>query len=383
MSLYVLKFGGSSVATPARINHVAEIVSNVISHGNRAVVVTSAMQGTTDRLIELTKSFSETVFNREYDAVISAGEQVAAGLLAMALNSIGIPAKSLNAWQIPINAINNHSNAEIQKVNKQKILEEVDKGMVPVITGFQGISDDLDIYTIGRGGSDATACAVANSIDADECLIYTDVAGVYSADPRIVLDAKQLQEVSYDDMIALATWGAKVLQAKSTLIAKRYSVNLKVLSSFSNERGTRVSNTTQYINSNNVTGIAHSLGFALCSIIKQSDYEKSLELTKHFNTINFDTHFLFPKFSQSDLKSILEKNSIEFQIDNNIGTTSLVGNFNVGKDMPNKVLDIAMQNNITVKYKVCSANVISLITSFQETETFVNMLHKEFFENEI
>lgn len=380
MALYVLKFGGSSVATPTRIKHVSEIISKLVSNGNRVVVVTSAMQGMTDHLIELAKSFVNTTFNREYDAIISTGEQIAAGLLAMCLNSIGYAAKSLNAWQIPIKTTNNYSNAEISEINKNKILEEIEKGIIPVITGFQGISKSLDICTIGRGGSDATACAVANSINADECLIYTDVDGVYSADPRIVLNAKKIQEISYDDMIELAKWGAKVLQAKSTLIAKEYNVNLKVLSSFSEGSGTKISNRTNYISNNSITGIAHNLELSLLHFNNEKDYSNSLDLIKSFNIIDIRHGFLIPKTSQSDLKTFLEKNSMNFKIDNDIGVTTIVGDFNTEKIILNKIFEIAKRNEIILKRTLPTTNSISLITSFQQTESFVNLLHKEFFE---
>ncbi len=381
MSLYVLKFGGSSVATPARINHVSEIISKIVSNGNRVVVVTSAMQGTTNRLIDLAKSFTDTTFNREYDAVISAGEQIAAGLLAMSLNSLGYSAKSLNAWQIPIKTTNNYSNAEISEVNKNRILEEVGNGVIPVITGFQGISEDFDICTIGRGGSDATACAVANSINADECLIYTDVDGVYSADPRIVLNAKKIQEVSYDDMIELATWGAKVLQAKSTLIAKKYNVNLKVLSSFSEGLGTKISEKTKYISDNNITGIAHNLELSLLFFKNKKNHLDILTLMKPFNTINLGDVFLIHKISQASLKTFLEEKSTQFEIDNDIGVVTIVGDFRHNNVILNRISEIAFKNEIILKHNLFSTNSVSLITPFQQTENFVNLLHKEFFEN--
>ena len=263
MELCVLKFGGSSVATAARIKRVAEIIAKLKKEGQQVVVVTSAMQGVTNNLVEMTRFFSESSFNREYDAIVSTGEQIAAGMLAMALQSIGISAKSFAAWQIPIEVSGPYSDAKIVKVDAEKIRETVSHGIVPVITGFQGISKNGDVCTIGRGGSDATACAIAKWINADECLIYTDVDGVYTADPRIALDARKIEEISYDDMVELASWGAKVLQKKSTLIAKEYNVKLKVLSSFSGNSGTVVSDQTKCVFPH-IVGIAHNLDlFAL------------------------------------------------------------------------------------------------------------------------
>jgi aspartate kinase len=264
VGLYILKFGGSSVANPQRISHVADIVSRHLQSGTEVVVVTSAMQGVTNQLVDLTKSFGEVMYGREYDAVISSGEQVAAGLLAICLNSIGVKAKSFNAWQIPIIAEGEFSDAAICEINSHKIFEELNDGVVPVITGFQGISKNCkdDILTIGRGGSDATACAIASAMNADKCCIYTDVDGVYTADPRVVLGAKKLAKISYDDMLELADNGAKVLQAKSVAIAKQYGVNLSVLSSFTKGSETLVTNETNYLSNANyeITGISHCVG---------------------------------------------------------------------------------------------------------------------------
>ena len=209
MSLYVLKFGGSSVATTARIAHVAGVIADFVDKEHGVVVVTSAMQGVTNRLIELTKAFTDSPISREYDAIISSGEHVAAGLLALALNSRDISAKSLTAWQVPITVSGTYSDASISQVSAEKIFEMLSQGIIPVITGFQGISANGDVCTIGRGGSDATACAVANAIHADECLIYTDVDGVYTADPRKVPNARKLDVITYDEMLELATLGAE------------------------------------------------------------------------------------------------------------------------------------------------------------------------------
>lgn len=383
MSLYVLKFGGSSVATPTRIKHVSEIVSKLVSEGHRVVVVTSAMQGVTNQLIDLTKSFSDSSFNREYDAVVSSGEQVAAGLLALSLNSIGLKAKSLNAWQVPIKITGEFSNATISDVDEKKLINDINHGIIPVITGFQGISKNGDIKTIGRGGSDATACAVSKAIDADECLIYTDVDGVYSADPRIVLSSKRILEVSYGEMIELATNGAKVLQAKSTLIAKQYEVNLRVLSSFSEGTGTKITKKTDYVSKHNIAGIAHDLNLFLLKFSDFIDFKDILEKTRQFEPILLSTDsFLFPKSSKSELKSLLNNLDFSFDIDNDIGVVTIVGE-GIGKN--EFILDNIKSNaeNYSLKIKEISISKISIsvIVPFQQTELFVNILHKCFFED--
>ncbi|GHT89164.1 hypothetical protein FACS1894113_3480 [Alphaproteobacteria bacterium] len=288
MALYVLKFGGSSVATTARIRKSAEIVANVRNRGHLVAVVTSAMQGVTNQLIDVAKAFCDSFVNREYDAIISSGEQVAAGLFALCLGSIGISAKSMLGWQIPIRTSGFFSQGFISSVNKDVILNEIlTNGTTPVIAGFQGISDENEIMTIGRGGSDATACAVSCAIGADECFIYTDVDGVYTADPRVVLNSKRLTQISYDEMLVLASLGAKVLQDKSVCIAKQCGVKLRVLSSFSEGGETIVTNETTYQNDRKIAGIAHNT--SVCIINISGDFNGS-ELTErlYFNKINLE-----------------------------------------------------------------------------------------------
>ena len=268
MALYVLKFGGSSVATIERMQNVANIVAQFIRNGHKVIVVTSAMQGVTDTLVEKATRISLDI-NREYDAIINCGEMVAAGMLARTLQTTSIPAISLSAFQIPILAGGSHGNASILEVGSVKIQKCLSKNIIPVITGFQGISKDGDILTLGRGGSDATACAVSYFLHADECIIYTDVDGVYTGDPRIVLNAQLIPEISYDEMLELSFWGAKVLQCQSVSIAKNYQVKVKVLSSFVNSPGTIITNKTN--NHNAITGIANSSNYNLVSINETID----------------------------------------------------------------------------------------------------------------
>lgn len=373
MSLYVLKFGGSSVATPARIRHVAGIVAKFIEAQHQVVVVTSAMQGVTNQLIELTKYFIASPSNREYDAVISTGEQVAAGLLASALISIGIPSVSMNAWQIPIKVSGPYSDAHILDVDGSRILGTLKQRRVPVVTGFQGISEHGDICTIGRGGSDATACAVAKFINADECLIYTDVDGVYTADPRIVLGAKKIDEISYDDMVELSTWGAKVLQTKSTLIAKDYNVKLKVLSSFSDfciDAGTKVSDQTVHVLEGGITGVTSDLGyFAICS---KGTHNFANSFKSFYSTGQGDLFYLVPKAIQSELSSG-DQGAI---VDNDIGVVTVVGDF--GGNSSSRIYDVITESGFEVKGTIKSDRAFSIVTQFQQTVPLVNKLHEMF-----
>lgn len=384
--LYVVKFGGSSVATTARIKHVSDIVSKLVLKGNRVVVVTSAMQGVTNQLIDFTRVFQESPVNREYDAIISSGEQVAAGLLAMCLESMGVKSKSFVSWQIPINVDGIFSNAFIDSVDRSKILDSLENGITPVIAGFQGISKNGDIMTIGRGGSDATACAISHAINADECFIYTDVDGVYSADPRIVLNSKRLKEISYNEMIELASNGAKVLQSKSVLIAKNCNVKLRVLSSFQDDDGgeTMVTNETVYIpKDKNIAGVAHNMGLSKATIFGIND--AGLILSKinspELISINGDSlSFLFPKTSLLDVKSIIEKNNLLFEIDNDIGVVSIVGS---GIKTDNSILNIAISiisaNGIKLKQITVSEISISIVVPLGQTNISLNLLHEKFF----
>ena len=372
MSLYVLKFGGSSVATTMRIKHIVEIIADFIKQKHQVVVVTSAMQGVTNQLIELTGAFSNSPINREYDAVISTGEQVAAGLLAMALNSDDLPAQSMTSWQIPIYVQGNHSDAGITKVSTEKIYELLEKGIIPVITGFQGISPNNDIYTIGRGGSDATACAIAKAINADECLIYTDVDGVYTADPRVVLNALKLNKVSYDDMIELAFWGAKVLQTKSTQIAKDYDVKLRVLSSFADGGGTQITHGTKYTMQYNVAGIAHNMDYF--AIYPGEDNLKKLLQPFCLMIRDYDEIILIPKTLQTEIQTIISNNVISAKIDNDIGTVTVVCR------EPDFVSDIFAKNGIYDKYEIkhmlTHKNSITFVAPYQQTIPLVNKLHE-------
>ncbi|MDR0942122.1 MAG: aspartate kinase [Holosporales bacterium] len=367
MKLCVLKFGGSSVATTSRIKHVSEIIASYVFNGKRVVVITSAMQGVTNQLIELTKAFNNSSLNREYDAVVSSGELVAAGLLAMRLNSIGIKAKSLNAWQIPIKIKGEFSDAFIERVNKDKILEEIEQGIVPIITGFQGISESGDVYTIGRGGSDATACAVASVMNADECCIYTDVDGVYTADPRIVLKARRLKEVSYDEMLELARCGARVLQAKSIDIAKQYEVSLKVLSSFTTQGETIIAKKTDYLSNREIAGIAYNTNMAMATGNVETDDLPNIE------RVSADT-FIFPK--SCELK---ESAAI---VDNNIGIVSIVGKGT--KSNPEmfreEIISYIKGRSMQIKYVYEKDLSLSLVAPFQQTEITANLIHSYLFE---
>ena len=240
MSLIVQKYGGTSVGTVERIQAVAARVAQCQAQGDDVIVVVSAMSGETDRLLGLATKLIERPRGRELDVLLSTGEQVAIALLTMALHALALKARSFTGSQISIETDSVYNKARIEKIEPQRIVEALAAGEVVVVAGFQGISESGDITTLGRGGSDTTAVAIAAALDADECQIYTDVDGVYTTDPRIVPEARRLERVTYEEMLEMASLGAKVLQIRSVEFASKYQVALRVLSSFEDGPGTLI-----------------------------------------------------------------------------------------------------------------------------------------------
>ena len=237
MGIVVQKFGGTSVGSIERIENAAKRVIESVNKGNRVVVVSSAMSGDTDGLIELASKISEFPNEREMDMLLATGEQKAIALFAMMLRKLGYTAVSLCGWQVPIVTDEVHTKARIRKIGTQRLINLLNEGYIPVVAGFQGITEDWDITTLGRGGSDTTAVALAASLRAD-CEIYTDVTGVFTADPRVVPNARKIPYVSYEEMLELASLGAKVMQIRSVEFAAKYKVRIHVRSSFEREEGT-------------------------------------------------------------------------------------------------------------------------------------------------
>jgi len=267
----VLKFGGTSVGTTDRIQHVANIIKKEQSQGNQVIVIVSAMAGKTNELINLSNEISNEFNKREYDVLLSTGEQVTCALLSGALIKLNIKAKSFLNWQIPILTDGEHSNARIINMNIEKINNYLnDKGVV-IIPGFQGISKNLDITTIGRGGSDATAVAVAKILNADTCEIYTDVDGVFSTDPNKIPVAKKIDKISYEEMLELSSLGAKVMQPSAVQTAMIYNIPLEVRSTFTERKGTKIFSQENIDYTKSVTGVAYSKDDAKITIIGVED----------------------------------------------------------------------------------------------------------------
>jgi aspartate kinase len=271
MALIVQKYGGTSVGNVEKIENVAKRIIKAREKGNSIVVVLSAMAGETDRLIQLANSVSEKPTEREYDVLISTGEQVTISLLAMILNKMGCKAKSLLGHQVKIVTDETHTMARILSVDAEKIKNELKDGNVVVVAGFQGVDKDNNITTLGRGGSDTSAVAIAAALKADCCEIFTDVDGVYTADPNVYDKARKLQKISYDEMLELASAGAKVLQHRSVELAKIFGVPLYVRSSFNNEKGTLVTKEDKEMEKEVVSGVTYDKDQAKVTIVHVPD----------------------------------------------------------------------------------------------------------------
>lgn len=241
MSCLIQKFGGTSVATIDRIRNVANIVSRTIKSGHKVVVVVSAMAGVTNKFVELANDLNAFEGDPEYDSVVSSGELVTSGLTAIALKNLGFEARSYASWQVPIHSSNEYGSAEIRNIDPRNLLQDLESGVVPVVCGFQGISDNHRITTLGRGGSDLTAVAIADAVKADVCEIYSDVDGVYTVDPNLYNDARMIKKLSYREMLEMASQGAKVLQEQSVAYAMEKGVIIRVASCFVDGGGTIVS----------------------------------------------------------------------------------------------------------------------------------------------
>ena len=271
MARIVQKFGGTSVADIDRIQAVAQRVKQSVDAGDEVAVVVSAMSGTTNQLVEWTRDISPMHDAREYDVVVSAGEQITVGLMALALQNIGVDARSWLGWQIPMVTDDVHGRARIEDVKAEEIVRRFGQGQVAVMAGFQGIGSDNRITTLGRGGSDTSAVALAAAIGAERCDIFTDVDGIYTSDPRIVTRAQKLDKITYEEMLEMASLGAKVLQTRSVELAMNHRVRLQVLSSFIDAPGTLVVDEEEIVEQEIVSGIAHSGNEAKITLVRVPD----------------------------------------------------------------------------------------------------------------
>ena len=401
MELLVLKFGGTSVADIAQIKKVALKIKLEVDKGNKIIVVVSAMSGVTNDLVNLVKQASENYQLSEYDTVLSSGEQVTAALLSIALQSLEIKSRSWLGWQVPIITNDIHGKAVIKEIKTENISEYLDKDFVAIVSGFQGISSDNRITTLGRGGSDTSAVALAAAFSADRCDIYTDVDGVYTTDPRIVKKARKLDYITYEEMLELASQGAKVLQTRSVALAMKYSVNLKVLSSFEDLPGTIITNEGHNMEKTEISGIAHSLNEAKITLSGVPDkpgqaaeifgalaqHAINVDMIVQSSTIdNTSTVITFTipetdlKIAQQVIKDIKNKiGFLKFTSDTNVVKISVVGNaMRTQSGIAKAMFETLAKNQINIHVISTSEIKISVLISSEYSELAMRSLHSAF-----
>ena len=377
MARLVLKFGGTSVGDTDCIRRVAARVDAVAAEGNELAVVVSAMAGTTDRLVDMVRDIDPRASEREYDVVVSAGEQITVGLLAAALQSLGRGACSWLGWQIPIRSDSVHANARISEIDTAGIVEGFGRGEVAVVPGFQAVSPDGRVTTLGRGGSDTSAVALAAALGADRCDIYTDVNGIYTCDPRIVSRARKLDRITYEEMLEMASLGAKVLQTRSVAMAMKHQVTVQVLSSFADVPGTMVVDEEDSVEGELVSGIAYSPGEAKVTLIRVADRpgvaarifgplaESDVNVDMIVQNVSEDGKFTDVTFTvpRGDLNRALE---VIQGARNEIGCERVVSDSNVVKV---SVIGVGMRTHAGIAYRMFHAlaekgiNIQSITTS--------------------
>lgn len=403
MSLIVQKFGGTSVANTERVFNVADIVTKMYEQGNDVVVVVSAQGDTTDELIEKAQAINPNASKREMDMLLSSGEQISASLLAMAIEKLGHPVVSLLGWQAGFTTSSTHGAARIKRVNCDRIQKELDKKNIVIVTGFQGINRYDDMTTLGRGGSDTSAVAIASVMHADLCQIYTDVEGVFTADPRKVPNARKLSVISYDEMLELATLGAQVLNNRSVEMAKKYNVELEVLSSLTRVPGTIVKEETK-MEKMLISGIAKDNDVARISIIgvpdkpglafkifsklaaKKVNVDVILQSVGRDNTK--DISFTVP---QSMMKDAVE---VSNQFVDTVGASSVVYDENVSKvsivgagmethpGVAAAMFESLFEANINIQMISTSEIKVSVLIAREDADQAVTAIHNKFFSEE-
>ncbi len=400
MALFVTKFGGSSVATVEKIRNICARIVELKSQGNELVVVVSAMGDTTDDLLEIAGSIGENLEYRELDMLISTGEQQSAALMALSLINMGCPAISLSGWQAGIKSDGQHAKARIRDIEPARILQEIAAGKVVVIAGFQGLSPEGDITTLGRGGSDTSAVALAAKLKADRCMIFTDVDGVFTADPRIVKNARKLPSISYEEMLEMASLGAVVLQPRAAEFAMLYNVDVEVRNSFNNNPGTIITEVAKMEKQRIVSGVAHDLNVARIALFDVPDHPGVASIifkTLADNNINVDMVI------QSAMRD--NRNDIAFTIESNefnrarpvvneivmkIGASGMSYKTDVAKvsivgagmqsnpGVAGNMFDALAHKDINIHMISTSEIKISCIIDENEVESAVKALHEKF-----
>ena len=401
MALIVKKFGGTSVADTERMQRVAWIIAETYSEGNDVVVVLSAQGDTTDRLIEKAHEINPNPSKREMDVLLSTGEQVSVALMAMALEKIGLPVVSLTGWQIGMQTNAEYSNARIKSVSSERIRAELDRHSIVLIAGFQGINKYDDITTFGRGGSDTTAVAAAVALHADLCQIYTEVEGIYTSDPMIVHEARKLEEITYDEMLELASIGAQVLHNRSVEMAKRYSVNIEVLSSFARKPGTKVKEVTKMEHSK-ISGVTRDTNVARIALIGLRDEPGvAFKVFRSLANAKINVDIILQSIGRDNTKDIsftVAAKDIEqaetvltehreslgysdISVDDNIAKVSIIGaGMMSASGVAAQMFEALYDAKINIGMISTSEIKISVLVEKKDAERAVSAIHTKFFD---
>jgi len=404
MALIVQKFGGTSVGSLERIENAARKVAKAKDAGHDVVVVSSAMAGTTDKLIELAKRIQQVPNPRELDMLLATGEQQAIALFAMTLQKMGYKAISLCGWQVPVITDDVHTKARIREIHTKKLKELLAKGYIPIVAGFQGVTKDGEITTLGRGGSDTSAVALAAALKADVCEIYTDVDGIYTADPRIVPNARKIKKISYEEMLELASLGAKVMQIRSVEFGSKYGVRIHVRSSFKDEEGSWIVPEEEIMEKVAVRGITSSDKEVQFTVVKVPDKpgiaakifkalgDAHIAVDMIVQTVSVDGYtdmsFTVNESDAVQAKEIVEKIAKEVGAekvltDPNVAKISVVGlGMRSAYGVAGKMFDILAKHNINIKAISTSEIRISCLIDRKYAELAVRALHEAFIEDE-
>ena len=400
MNLIVQKFGGSSVRDADRIRNVAGIIADTYKAGNNVIVVLSAQGDTTDDLIDKAHEISPNPSKREMDMLLSTGEQISIALCAMALEQMGIPAVSLAAWQVGIQTNRTYSNARIKRIDRERIQSELDRKKVVLVAGFQGVNRYGDVTTLGRGGSDTSAVALAAAFNADLCQIYTDVDGVYTTDPRIVPNAVKLPEITYDEMQELASQGAQVLHNRSVELAKKYNVNMEVVSSLERKPGTKVKEVAN-MEKTNIAGVAkdtsiarialvgleHTPGvaFRVFSLLGKGNINVDAIIQSIGREGSKDISFTLPRADVSEAVRLLEeqKSTLNFDhitVEDQIAKVSIVGaGMMTTPGVAAKMFEALYDANINIQMINTSEIRVSVLIDQEDADRAVKAVHDRFF----
>lgn len=400
--LIVKKFGGSSVADKERIYNVARRCIEDYRKGNDVVVVLSAMGKTTDKLIEMAKEVNPNPSKREMDMLLATGEQTSVALMSMAMSALGVPSVSLNAFQVAMHTSSAYGNARFKRIDSERIRHELDSRKIVIVTGFQGVNKYEDITTLGRGGSDTTAVALAAALKADACEIYTDVEGVYTADPRVVPNAKKLQEITYDEMLELATLGAKVLHNRSVEVAKKYGVQLVVRSSLNTAEGTIVKEEVD-VESMLISGVAVDKNTARVAVIGVKDIpgtafkifdllgKKNINVDIILQSIGRDgtkdISFTIARDDAQEAISLLEEHKSritaqKIEVDETVAKVSVVGaGMQSNPGVAAKMFEAIYNAGINIRMIATSEIRITVLLDEADVDKAMRVVHDRFIED--